>query len=202
MKEPLSHRKLPKLYKICILMISIPKLTMLRNNLLSFKLKLKLFLRDHLIYQMMLNLNFWKFLKKPRLLLWNMIGNTYIHITVGHLQDGNLLSYLFAGIGSGVPFILCGFSLIHIWDLMPTSVFGFGFYLIHVLQASEEEELLGSGWVKKWTKKEKCNQLLLDKNLMLLEELSSIICCLCLFLMRLKLKFLKTIKLGNQQLNL
>ena len=33
-----------------------------------------------------------------------MIGNIYIHITVGHLQDGNSLSYLFAGIGYGVQF--------------------------------------------------------------------------------------------------
>ena len=175
MKEPLSHRKSPKLYKICILMISIPKPTMPRNNLLSFKLKPKLFLRDHLIYQMMLKLSFWKFLKKQRLLLWNMIGNIYIHITVGHLQDGNSLSYLFAGIGSGVPFILCGFSHIHIWDLMLIFVFGFGFCLIHVLQALEEEVLHGFGWVKKWLKKVKCIQLHLDKNLMWLEELNSII---------------------------
>jgi hypothetical protein len=43
-----------------------------------------------------------------------MTGNTYIHITVGHLQDGNLLSYLYAGIGFGVQFISCGFSLFHI----------------------------------------------------------------------------------------
>jgi hypothetical protein len=34
-----------------------------------------------------------------------MTGNTYTHITVGHHQDGNLLSYLSAGTGFGVQFI-------------------------------------------------------------------------------------------------
>ena len=131
-----------------------------------------------------------------------MIGNTYIHIIVGLLQDGNLLSYLFAGIGFGVQFILCGSSLFLIWDLMLIFVFGYGFCLILVLQVLEEEELLGFGWVKKWLKKEKCIQLFLDKNLMLLEELSSIIYYLWLFQMKSKLKFHKIIKHGKMQLTL
>jgi hypothetical protein len=43
-----------------------------------------------------------------------MIGNIYIPITVGLLQDGNLPFYLFVGIGFGAQFILLGFSHFHI----------------------------------------------------------------------------------------
>jgi len=63
-----------------------------------------------------------------------MIGNICIHITVGHHPDGNMHFYLFVGIGYGVPFILCGFSHSLILDHMLTFVFGFGSWLIPVVQ--------------------------------------------------------------------
>ena len=128
-----------------------------------------------------------------------MIGNICTHITVGHHPDGNMHFYLFVGIGFGVLSILCGFSHSLILDLMLTFVFGFGSWPILVVQVLEEEVIIGSGCLKKWQKKEKWKKLHLDKNLMSLEELNSIVYYSYQFLIKSKLKFHKILKLGNLQ---